>query len=394
MTTTFDFESFMQGHRAGRSNLATAMRQLTIAAAVGSADFGLLQDEAFLEPRLIAWHFGASCQLLSLAQAASPALRAALPSPMAVRADAEGNVLLAGGQSLLTGLPNANLTLQRTAGALRMLDPDGSVVPAEAAAHATVAAACIELVGHCDPVIACFFRDHVDCAVPLTIAPSPRQYLPAIGQALETLRSCVPAFHAALLHSLRAIVLMKHPSANSLAALGMHGMIFLNLRRQATLAFFIDGLVHQGGHVIFSEATLERPAFFQLSPDTPLESVTTEPDGRSIYEALHGLYTEHALVEAMDRARLMAALSPLDALELNARTGFILWRMGTDLRRLEPHAQRIFSPTGKALFEHFRHSHRDALARRCEQPAFDFSGQPDEFDLDHFLQRNVVPTAA
>jgi hypothetical protein len=389
MSHGLDFERHISTRAAARQKLITTMRDMTAKAASGELDAYELSDDAFLEPRLFAWHFGTSGDMVRIAQM----LFGALPRPPSakwrVRTDTNGAVVLAGVGTLLTDLPNTELQLScNVVGQPVELLLHDRKVGFRQVPRLVVPGTAIEVVEHDDPVIQAFFGAHVDRSRPLKLVKTPASHMPQIVEALRLIKACAPVLHHALIESLRSIVLFQHPSASSFAALQVHGMIFLNLCRPASTAFFVDGLVHQGGHVVFSEATLERQAYFKVHPDTRMEEIIGAPDTRSVYEALHGLFTECALVNVMDRARMASDLALHQAIELHARTGFILRRLGADLRRLAHQVDQVFSPLGLDLVSNFNRVYDDISGRRRSVVPVDLEGQPDEFDIDMFLRRN------
>lgn len=390
---SFDFERFIGMRSAGRQNLVAAMRDMTAKATAGEIDASCLSDEAFLEPRLFAWHFGASRDTTTIMQMLFGALYGRHSSCLQVKTDGSGSVVLAGVGTLLTDVPDAELQLTCNAGGQPIyLAAHERTVQFKEVPRLLVPGTKIELIERADPVVQAFFSEYIDQSRPLELVQTPANYLPQIEKALRLIQVSAPGLHSALVTSVRSIVLFHHPTANSFAALQVHGMIFLNLnlnlRRPANTVFFVDGLVHQGGHVVFSEATLNRQVYFKVHPDSKMEEIIGQQDTRSVYEALHGLYTEYALVDVMDRARAASKFSRQQAVELQARTGFNLGRLGADLRRLTPHVDQVFSSLGMNLFTHFKHAH-DEVSNRCRlaMPVY-CEGQGDEFDIDMFLRKN------
>lgn len=298
-------------------------------------DMRLLNDAAFFEPRLFAWHFGAGRSEVELLQ------------------------LLTGE---LCGLHSPALTLAGTD---------------------------FELVKVVDPVLGSFFNTHVGQGRAIEIVKSPSAWAPQLMRALRVIADVAPDFHGALSESLRAIALFEHPSMNSFAALGLHGMIFLNLCRPPSISFFVDGLVHQGGHVLFSEATLERRSFFNMSPDECVHAATGSRDSRSLYEVLHGVFTEFALVEILDRARGRVG-DAAETLELSGRVALNLTRFEADLSLLTSCQTKVFRASGLEMLEFFRLGLNTYKQRQGREEAFDLHGQPDEFDIDLFLGRNAA----
>ena len=373
---------------AGRQNLILTMRNMTAKTSLGKLDLTIFPDEAFLEPRLFSWHFGSSSQnKVNIAQMLFSNLSERVLEPLQVKSDSAGAVILAGRGTLFTDAINKELELTYNFTGISLADC-GRNIYFEEIPRFLIPSTRIELVEHTDPVIQEFFSEYIDENCPLTLIKSPSQHLAPIEEALSLIKICTPNLHNALMTSLRSIVLFQHPVVNSFAALQLHGMIFLNVCRPATTVFFLDGLVHQGGHVIFSEATLNRQDYFKVHPDTKIETISGRKDSRSVYEALHGLYTEYALIEVMDRARRILDLDPSKIIELQARTAFILQRLNGDLQHFSPYKNTVFSSEGMEVFAHFERIADQTEKKWPSAITFDFEGQPNEFDLDKFLRKN------
>ena len=338
---------------SGRQNLILTMRDMTSKTSLGKLDLHIFPDDAFLEPRLFSWHFCSSSQIkVNIAQMLFSNLNERVLKPMQVKTDSTGAIILAGHGTLFTDSLNKELQLTYNSKGITLSDC-GRNISFQEIPRFLIPSTRIELVERTDPVIEEFFRKYIDKNSPLTLIKSPSQHLTQIKEALSLIKVCTPKLHNALMTSLRSIVLFQNPVLNSFAALQLHGMIFLNVCRPATTAFFLDGLVHQGGHVIFSEATLNRQDYFKVPPDTKMETISGRKDSRSVYEATHGLYTEYSLIKVMDRARRMLDLAPSKIIELHARTAFILQRLKCDLHRFSLYKSAIFSSKGIELFEYF-----------------------------------------
>jgi hypothetical protein len=251
----------------------------------------------------------------------------------------------------------------------------------------------VELVREADPLLVSCLRhgtgpDHE----PELVDPAP--YTASIAEALSVIRACAPRFHEELLTGLRAIVLFRHPSAHSFAALAAHGAVFLNVRWPAGIAYFVDELSHQGGHVVFTAATVRRQDFFSVHPDTPLSELTDGDDSRSVYDALHGVYTEHVCCRVMRAADEGRLLRGTDAVELYGRLSFVSGRYGVDVALQAATLQRWASPLGRELHACFADDCARLQRQRPDLRRQDLSTQPYEFDAALFSRQNphVTPT--
>jgi len=316
------------------------------ASACSSVDAGALTESLLLEPRLIGWHFGPASKVVPIEQL----LYRELPKDITRGVDV------------------------------------GSDECSARSKRRNVPGTAIELVEEMDAVIKGFLSQNIVGHEQIAIERSGPDVTARLLRALALVEKHLPAIAKLLHRSIRAILLFDHPTLNSFAALQMHGMIFLNIRRGTSVLFFVDGFVHQGGHVIFSEATLERQAFFKVSPDESLGSISGRRDARTAYEALHGLYTECALLEAF-RALAQADLEVAERNELAARTGFVLRRFRTDVRSMRGCANAVLSHQGELLLEYFAES-LDQFESRTALDTSDYTGHADDFDLTVFLKRN------
>jgi len=383
---TFDFQQFLEDGARGRRTLSEAIRGMT-ASACGSIDAEALTESVLLEPRLIGWHFGPASRAVPIEQLLFRILPHDINREIEVGSGESGAITLPGIGSVETALPNARLRLSRRSGenAFDVRGPGGPV-QCTFSERRNVPGTAIELIEEMDAVVKGFLSQNIGGHEQITIVRARRELMANLSRALILVEKHLPRIAELLRRSVQAILLFEHPTLNSFAALQMHGMIFLNVRRGATVLFFVDGLVHQGGHVVFSEATLERQMYFKVSPDESLQTITGRRDGRTAYEALHGLYTECALLEAFSGLG-RADLDVSERQELAARTGFVLRRFRTDMRLMQEHAKAVLSHHGEPLFEYFAEKlrHFDTLAA---PDTSDYSGHADDFDFSAFLKQN------
>jgi hypothetical protein len=379
-----DLPQFISRGEAGRAKLVAAMRAVCASAAPGLPD---LPDDAFLEPRLFAWSSRIRTVAVTPAQLLYRGHETGRLQNVEVASDAHGCVFVSGVGILETELPLTIFRLVRRAQGQLSLLHRGVPVAHCHLPTLHLPGSRIEWVRHSDPLVRAFFADHVDASGAMDMERAPQRYDELAGAALKAIARVHPWLHARLSACVRSVVLCRHARAASFAALGMHGMVFLNITGGASLAFFIDGLVHQGGHVLFSEATLERQALFKVDPDTPIGELAGSTDARTLYEAMHGLYTEYAVLDVLSRIEQERAVPARDLPEVRARMALTLKRLAADVKlaaRLRDHLSEL----GAGLLDIFASAHREFLRRHgAALGSIDTAGHGEDFDLSVFRRR-------
>ncbi|WP_316186556.1 MULTISPECIES: hypothetical protein [unclassified Bradyrhizobium] len=302
--------------------------------------------------------------------------------------DEEGSLFISGHGYLLTGRPSTTYDITGLGSRRPTLFLDGRQIEYQFVPLNWIPGSSIEWICRPDPVLRSFFSQHVDASKELRLVQGHLPYISIAEAALDLISRYAPEFSKLLRHSLRAILLFRHPNSNSFAALGLHGMICLNVvKSKSTLGFFIDGLVHQGGHMIFSEATLDRQLFFRLDPDSQLGEVAGQADRRSLYEILHGLYTEYAILDVMSHILQQATLAAYDELELRGRMTLTFRNMSNDVSLINAHRKKLLSADGERLVDFFESALR-SFGPAYQGTCLDVSEQLDEFDWATFCRQN------
>ncbi|MFJ4651901.1 hypothetical protein ACIP5Y_11575 [Nocardia sp. NPDC088792] len=329
--------------RPGRTELSAVIRNVT--GAVYPELARALPDEAFFEPRLY-------CQLsnpavfdmmpaaqLTLGHAAGERLS------VTVRTDGAGAAVVPGVGMIRSAQPDRDIAVDYApevpdAG---LVCDEGEFMPALFAGDTP-----IEVVQHIDPVVGGFLSEHVEQLDKLQLVRA-ADFTADLGRAVELIAAADESYHRALCESVRSILVFTHPDAESFAALGIHGMIFVNAQHGSSVDLFVEHLVHQGGHVIFSEATLDRAAFFLVDPDAELP----ELGERSAYNFFHGLFTEHMecriLVDILSGGGAGEAETPI----FRAHLEHVAERHARDLHVAHERRASVFSTAGTRLVEGF-----------------------------------------
>jgi hypothetical protein len=187
----------------------------------------------------------------------------------------------------------------------------------------------------------------------------------------------------------RRIVLYRSDVPNSFATLSAHGAIFCNVTTAIDEVFFLEDIAHQGGHVLFNALTLEKECLFTVDPLTLINDFSdSEAEARSLYAAVHGLFTYTTIGETLsaclDRRAFTAGRQTH---ELLGRLGLILHKFEADLALLDRPA--LFTRTGRRWWRHFTAVYRRLHDRHAARVAsFDYSNQPYVFSYPRFAARN------
>ncbi len=353
-------------------------------------------DSVFLEPRLFTCFSEnppSSTQINQILYGGlSPAER---PKDLEVVSDSSGVICVPGVGWFQTELSNAALTLTYDhRGDIYSLCNGAASVNFGLLPALKIPGTNTELVRAPDPVLDSFIRRHCPGSPGMEYVHKPEAYLSTIATAFSVVRACSPSFYEALVDGVKLILLFRQPGASSFAALGAHGAVFLNLLEHDTLPYFIDQLVHQGGHIVFSAATLRRQDFFLVDPDSSL-SGSSASGRRTVYDALHGLYTEYAVTSVLRQADEQGLLIGEPRVELLGRLALTTKRYSADIQKINAESGRIFTDLGLKLFTWFREACTSLLVERPELLTYDCSGQvSQQLDFEEFMRRNPGLPAA
>jgi hypothetical protein len=354
-----------------------------------SSEVGGFAETILREPRLMykALH---QFEEPKLSQLLCSGNRGAFSKARMVSSDAQGRVFLSGHGYLQTATRCEELRLERNSAhdTFRVYQGDG-LIPANLSPRVVIPGTDVEVVRFVDPIIEEFFASYLGIeAEELKLVEPTDSHLKSLERAIEVISVVDSAFRDGLLSSLKSVVLFDHPTLNSLAAIQLHGMIFLNVRWPQTISFCVDGLVHQGGHILCNEATLDRQKFFKVDPDTEVGVLTKRQDSRSVYEALHGLYTEYSLIRILLGIEAGQLLDGRELLETYGRLAFICSRFRHDLETLSEIRQQLFSTDGLALYDSCMELSMWLSDNRSDLCDANLTGQDDEFDLEQFQNCN------
>jgi len=358
---------------AGRREYADIMRTLIV-----NSDSAIAErlpfdcDEVFLEPGLFTYFSFATARRPTLSQLLSAALAGQAGVPVPVRSDCDGRISLPGLAQLQTRCPNSDFLLTND-GNDWQLHRGGGQQPFSLDHIPSMAGA--EIYAS----IPLHFRPLIDIEQNEVGFVDPVAFATTVSRAMDAMEAAWPALALLLRTHVRAIVALPWPRMNSFATASAHGAIFLSVAEALTVPQLVEELAHQGGHVIFNAATIDPSALFAVDPAASMSSCGGAPeDGRSAYEALHGLITEALMVTSLDQCLSLHRWSEREQFELRGRLAYIGVRGHGDLAAFD--VDGLLSKQGSAL--------RDLAAqciypplyrRRHELEAVDLSGQPYSF---------------
>jgi hypothetical protein len=378
--------------KSGQSALADTIRLLVYK--TDPALFDLLDfsdDRTFLEPLLFAF-FAADKPLTSLEQILYGYIDGSRkPDALRVSSDSNGIVHLPHIGYLKTPSANQPFLVMRepVTGAYRC-QGDGSRVPAEFVSPLRVDNTDVEICRFQHPLLARFFTDDAGQVLDVEITEPTRNHTAHLNTAFEIIKAYCPEDYEDIIMVTRKIVLYHGRYQNSFATLSAHGIGFFNVDETSDEVFFLDDIAHQCGHGIFNAITREKDQYLAIDSETPLQMINGDPhELRSIYSALHGLFTFSSINRILSTCYEKEVFSGRQQHELLGRLSFNMKKFKIDLVNLNH--KGIFTDLGWRLFNYFLEVYsRIYEQRRYIIESLDQSNQPYVFSYERFAERNPL----
>lgn len=246
----------------------------------------------------------------------------------------------------------------------------------------------IEICQYNHPLLKRFYTDEEGNVVNIEVTNITHKHIQHLNTAFEIIKKYYPDNYENILTVMKKIVIFKGERPNSFATLSAHGTAFLNAIDNDDEVFFIEDLVHQCGHVIFTALTLEKQEYFKVDPDTPLKIFTNlEQETRTIYVTFHGVFTEAVMNKCLNFCYENNVFSGKQKHELLGRLTFILERFKLDIDNLNHSI--IFTEKGLLLFNNLKSILEDIYQKRQNLIyMFDLSNQLYNFSYEKFLIAN------
>jgi hypothetical protein len=216
-----------------------------------------------------------------------------------------------------------------------------------------------------------------------------RQHRITLDHALRVVEDTWPELMCLTTETVRYLVLFTDPNQNSFASRATHGVAYLNVALGRSVAFLIEDLAHQCGHVLFSSAWEGGEALLRAPRDAPISDVTGQlGDHRTLETAVHGIVTLALMLIALERY-IDSHPTDGEGAEASARLVFALYRLRLDIGPLARSA--AFSAEGTPIVEAIAGIYDGMMTRyRSELAASDFTGQGYNFNYEIFRQRNSI----
>jgi hypothetical protein len=382
-----------RGATLGQRRLADSIRRLIYRADETLFDrLDFRDDNQFLHPLLFAY-FTDPSPSLELPQLLYGHLPPdSRPDFVRLNTDPSGRASLGRIGNIETLLPSAALDFGRKSAdepynCLMETRP----VPFELRSPMLVPGTRIEVTTDLHPVLYRFF-DTPD--VPMTNSDAvrvPRDRVAYLLVALALLRTHCPGIWADIAAVTRMIVLYRATAPYSFAALSAHGAIFCNVADDHDDIALLEDVTHQAAHVIFNAFTHDPMRVLAIDPETPLRTLCGDPDEvRSLYEALHGLFTYTLICKVLSAVDDAGVLPERQSDELLGRLGFTLRKFAADVERLN--LPDSYTLIGRRCYTAFVQDYHRFYARYgAKVDGFAFDNQLYEFSYTSFVERNGGP---
>lgn len=235
-----------------------------------------------------------------------------------------------------------------------------------------------------------YFRDPGNNIITVDLKGGYRKYINMLNTSAAILSTYYPTFYEYFTAATKWILPFASPDANSFAALSMHGVAFLNVHTYDDEVGCIEDILHQCGHIIFTAITHNPAEYFQVHPDTPLKNIgMKETEHRSVYVALHGVFTEALMIEIFDICLENSVFSGRQEHELKGRLVYILIRFLLDMEALN--RDDIFTDKAQHIYNELKDIMIEAyLKYKSLIPLYNITNQPYNFNYDKFLSANPI----
>lgn len=373
----------------GQHQLADVIRKLLYRTAPDL--FGLLDfqdDRPFLEPLLFAY-FNAAKPDASLAQILFGYVREGLkPETITVLTDEHGTAYLPRVGYCVTRMPSSHVQLHWRR---------GTKVPQLTACDETLSFdfqpcvwlknTTIEICQHMPPLLKHVFRNPQGELVDVEVASTTREHAENLSNAARLIEVCYPTYFENLARVTRKVLIYKGQHPSSFATIRAHGVAFLNATNAIDDVFFLEDMIHQCGHILFTAITSEPTDYLAVDPDTPMSEVAPVDSLNSLYSAFQGLFTQANINYCLHTCYQQRVFSGRKEHELIGRFSDDMKRFATALERLG--RRELYTDRGWFFYNTFREVFVDLYrVNHGLINAFDTSNQPYVFNYDAFLEAN------
>ncbi len=245
----------------------------------------------------------------------------------------------------------------------------------------------IQFLSHLHPLLENYLLNEFDHSL---LPESTGELLFLVDVAFSMLNTYFPECHEMLTMCIQELVLFRMPSQNSFAIESVPGTIFFSLPKNETLPFFIEDILHQGGHVMLDAALFSQQSSLTMERETRISKYTQDStDSRSVYIVMHALFTEFLITEGLLRCIEQKAFDEADNFEALGRLVFSLQKYCIDYQNLS----RVSDLS--LLAKNIKCYLGDNLNKLLERvnlfsPSVCLEGQGYNFDLEIYRKNNPL----
>ncbi len=398
MSTFVLCETFQQEISNGRGAIADTMKSLLYNQApelFEGLDFE--RDEIFLEPLLLAYfNHEHRNQCATLPQLLFGYFdKAARPERIPVVSAGNGVVHLPQIGYFKTGVKHAQLDLVCQNGTFH-LEQNGVHVAHTFEDRLMVADGKLEVYRYNHPLFNPYYVPYDPWIkdlppVEVEVEDTVKHHLPELEKAFAILKQYCPQFYDEILSTNRSITLFHNRAVYCFVTLCIHGSIFLTTLHENDAVFFLEELMHQCSHNTFNTMLFNKEDYFEIDVEQAMlgEHINKQNESRTIYSALHGLYTVVKRYEGFNVLYHQDIFSGRQKHEFLGRIGDIKKRLNTGLDGLD--FDKVYTPKGREIYQLIKQT-GDGLAERLHaiDGVFDFSNQPSEFSYAKFSEANPL----
>lgn len=378
---------------AGQRHLANTIRTLVLRSDESLFDLLDFDDDAqFLCPALFAYFTDPAppVDAMQILYGLMPQHRR--PSRIELRTDANGRASLGPLGTIATDRALATLAFSRESeGAPYVCAQAGRSIAFQLRTPLTIPGTRVAATLDIDPLFRRFFDLPGGALAGTQAISAPSEALSRLLIAAALMQAHCAAIWREIASVTQTIVLFAAGRPNSFAALSCHGAIFCNTRIGDSELALLEDLAHQGAHVLFNALSPDPRRLLTVDPETPVQQVAGA-EGRSIYVALHALFTYATICRVLTGVYEASILSELRAHEVLGRLGLTLQKFEWDLALLDQPSN--YTLAGRRCFEAFAAELALYKARYGARVRFDYRDQPYVFDYRIFVLSNGGPWPA
>ena len=215
-----------------------------------------------------------------------------------------------------------------------------------------------------------------------------------INRSYSLLKKYFPQYYDLLESTTQFIYVHDNPRVLNFVSYPNHGIIYLYMLDDSSVVYFLEELLHQGGHNYFNILTFKKGDFFKIDVENMLigPHINKPSDYRTIFSVIHGLISISIRVEGFERLLAAEELSGLENHELRGRYADQIPRFES-LGIQYLNFKNIFTPLGLEYFEGLMANTKAKLAKREKEFSnLDISWRDLDFRLNTYLKHNPFPS--